>query len=174
MTKISLRYSRALLTAIGDDAVKLEEIAENLDTAAGVLDEPTILNFFANPKIAAAGKEKVVAKVFGKSGDLLTNFLRLVVQFGKMGEIRNIAKSFRETLSESAGVVTATIESARALDEKSIEKLTAALRKMTRKSVVVESREKPEIIGGVRVRFGDEIVDLSLAGRLGKLQKVLN
>ena len=174
MTKISLCYSRALLSAVGDDAASLEEAAENLDTAAEVLGEVKVLNFFANPKIAADEKEKVVAKVFGKSDKLLVNFLRLIVRFAKMSEIRNIAKSFREILSESAGVVTATIESAGALDAGAIEKLTAALRKMTGKSVVAESVEKPEIIGGVRVRFGDEIIDLSLAGKLGKLQKVLN
>jgi len=174
MTKISLCYSRALLSAVDENTSKLEETAENLDVAAEVLSEQKVFNFFTNPKITKEEKEKLIEKVFRRSNILLVNFLRLVVRFEKINEIKNIALTFREILSESAGVVTVTIETAQPLNTKSIETLTSALRKMTGKSVVVESHERPEIFGGVRIRFGDEIIDLSLAGKLAKLKRSLN
>ncbi len=173
MSKTSLRYARALLLAIGEDAGKLEEAAANLDTAAEVLSEEKIREFFANPQISAEAKGNLIEKTFSKD-KTITNLLKLVAQNRKIKEIKNIAESFRAVLSEAAGVATAKIESATPLNEKQIEDLTAALKKMTGKEVAIETSENKKLLGGVRIHLGDEMIDLSLAGKLGKLGKILS
>ncbi|MFA6457943.1 MAG: ATP synthase F1 subunit delta [Patescibacteria group bacterium] len=176
MSKTSLRYARALALALGEkvSVAELKETAENLDLAAEVLSEKTAQNFFANSRIATVEKEKVVTKVFGKAGEKFENFLKLVVHHGRMSEIAGIAESFRAVLNESGGVATALIESARVLDEKELRGLAAALRKMTGREIAVEPRVNAQILGGVKILLGDELIDLSLTGKLSRLQKALN
>ena len=176
MSKTSLRYARALALALGEKTpvAELKMAAENLDLAAEVLMQGTAQKFFSNPKIATGDKEKVIAKTFAKLGEKMVNFLRLVARFEKISEIKNIAASFRSVLNESAGVATALIESATALNEKEIRDLTVALKKMTGREVAVETKIDAKILGGVKIILGDELIDLSLAGQLNRLQKALN
>ena len=176
MSKTSLRYARALALALGEKApaAELKEVADELDLAAEVLSAKNIQSFFANPKVETANKEKVVVKVFAKFSEKIINLLRLIVRFEKTSEIENIATSFRAVLNESAGIATATIESASKLDEKEIVNLAAALKKMTGSEVAVETKVEPKILGGVKVILGDELIDLSLLGKLGRLQKALS
>ena len=173
MSKISLRYSRALLIAVGEDAKDLEEVAENLDIAAEVLNEEQIVKFFGDPQVSKNKKEQLIEKAFGKNV-LFSNFLKLVVRNGKTQEIKNIAESFRIILSEAAGVATAKVESAIPLAEEQIVELTAALRKFTGKEVAIEVEKNPKLLSGVKINLGDELIDLSLAGKLQKLRKVLS
>ncbi|MCF7845961.1 MAG: ATP synthase F1 subunit delta [Candidatus Peribacteraceae bacterium] len=176
MSKISLRYARALALALGEKAAAedLKGTADNLDLAATVLGADQAQDFFANPRVEASEKEKVTAKTFSKLGKTLENFLKLVVQHGRVSEVSAIAASFRAVLNESAGIATAIVESASELEEKEIRSLTNALKKMTGGEVAIETRTDPKILGGVRVVIGDELVDLSLAGKLSRLQKALN
>jgi F-type H+-transporting ATPase subunit delta len=170
LTKISLRYARGLLLAA--DEKNLEELAENLDTAAEVLSETKVKGFLEDPQTKAAAKEQLIGKAFGDNP--LANFLKLIVRNGKIREIQNIAESFRTVLSEAAGVATARIESATPLAEEQVQDLAAALRKMTGKEITTEVEENSKLISGVKIHLGDEMIDLSLAGKLGKLEKVLN
>jgi F-type H+-transporting ATPase subunit delta len=171
MTKVSLRYARALLLAA--DQKVLENLAENLEVAAQVLSETKVSEFLEDPQTSKTAKENLIEKAFG--GDLLLkNFLKLVVKNGKIRELRYMTESFRTVLSEAAGVATAKIESAAPLDEKQLSELTAALRKFTGKEITTSVTENPKLLGGLKIYLGDEMIDLSLAGRLRKLEKVLN
>lgn len=171
MSKVSLRYARALLLA--SDQKNLEELADDLDTTAEAFGEEQVIQFLENPRTSEEAKEKLIKKVFA-GNTLLVNFLKLIVQNKKIREIENIAESFRMVLSEAAGVATARIESAAPLEKKQIAELSAALKKFTGKEIATEVEENPDLIGGVKIHLGDEMIDLSLAGRLGKLGKVLS
>ena len=170
MTKISLRYARAFLLAIGEQAENLEAAAENLDLAAEVLNEKQMQEFFASPQVTAAAKENLIEKAFSQNPPI-SNLLKLAVKNKKIREVKNIAASFRAVLSEAAGVATAKIESASPLAEKQVEELVTALQKLTGKEITVEVTENPELLGGVRVSLGNELIDLSLAGKLKKMER---
>ncbi len=173
MSKISLRYARALLLAIGENVDSLENTAGNLDIAAEVLGERRVEEFFGDPQVSKNKKEQLIEKAFGENL-LFSNFLKLVVRNEKVREIKNIAESFRVILSEVAGVATAKIESAIPLEKQQIAELSAALQKLTGKEVAVEMAENTKLLGGVKVFLGDELIDLSLAGKLKKMRKVLS
>ncbi len=173
MSKASLCYSRALLIAAGENSDKLESLASDLDTAAAVLADPRISEYFNAPQVTDLEKEQLVDKAF--EGDILiTNFLKPVVRGGKIRELKNMAESFRSILSETAGVATAKIESATPLPADQIEELSAALRKFTGKKITVETTENKDLIGGVKIHLGDEVIDFSLARKLGNLAKTLS
>ena len=130
---------------------------------------------FLDPEdeVSAKAKEALINKVFAQD-KITRNLVKLVVANGRIGEISNIAESFHAVLSESAGVATARIESATSLDEKQVNDLAAALKKMTGKEVTVEVAENSKLLGGIRVHLGDEMIDLSLARKIENLSKALS
>ncbi|MDD3066634.1 MAG: ATP synthase F1 subunit delta [Candidatus Gracilibacteria bacterium] len=173
MSKISLRYSRALFTALGSNAKTLQSAAEELDLAAEVIGSSEAQDFFANPRVEEAKKIKALEKTFGDAKKEILNTLKLLAQNGKMSEVKAVAESFQRVIAE-AGVVSAKIESAVKLDKTQLEKITAALKKMTGKEITVETSENPALIGGIRISLGDEVIDLSTAGKLSKLAQTLS
>ena len=174
MTKISLRYARALLLATGDQGEDLQKTAADLDTVAEALSQPETQTFLTSPEVTLAQKNQLVEKTFGELNKALLNFLKLIVVNGKIRELANIAVSFRDVVAETAGLTTATIESPVPLQEQQVKDLTAALKKMTGQVITVEVTENPRLLGGVKVLLGDEVLDLSLAGKLQKLNQALS
>ncbi|MFH0776687.1 MAG: ATP synthase F1 subunit delta [Patescibacteria group bacterium] len=176
MSKISLRYARALALALGERAAvaDLKNTADELDLAAEVLTNQEAQRFFANPKINLDSKTRVTETTFRKMSGPVKNLLSLIVRFEKMREIGAIAQSFRVVIAEQTGLATAKIESAQPLEKKQLESLTAALRKMTGQEVTIETSQNPALLSGLKVFVGDELIDLSLAGKLHQLQKALN
>jgi len=173
MSKISLRYSRALFTALGSNAKTLQSAAEELDLAAEVLGSTEAQDFFANPRVEETKKIKALEKTFGDAKKEILNILKLLVQNRKMSEVKAVAESFRQVIAE-AGVITAQVESAVKLEKTQLEKITAALKKMTGKEITVETTTNPALIGGLRISLGDEVIDLSTAGKLRNLAQTLS
>lgn len=173
MSKVSLRYSRALFTALGSNVKVLQAAAAELEVAAEVLGSKEAQDFFANPRVEEAKKIKALEKTFGEVKKEILNTLKLLAQNGKMSEVAAVAESFSRVIAE-AGVVAAQVESAVKLDKTQLEKITAALKKMTGKEINVETSENPALIGGIRISLGDEVIDLSTAGKLRKLAQTLN
>jgi F-type H+-transporting ATPase subunit delta len=60
------------------------------------------------------------------------------------------------------------------LDKTQLEKITAALKKMTGKEITMETSENPALIGGIKITIGDEMIDLSTAGKLRNLAQALS
>lgn len=173
MSKISLRYSRALFTALGNNAKILQSAARELEVAAEVFGSSEAQNFFTNPRVEEVKKIKALEKTFGDAKKEILNTLKLLVQNGKISEIKAVAESFRQVIAE-AGVITAQVESAVKLNKTQLEKITTALVKLTKKEISVESKENPSLIGGIRIALGDEVIDLSTAEKLRKLAQALS
>ncbi|MFH1375679.1 MAG: ATP synthase F1 subunit delta [Patescibacteria group bacterium] len=173
MTKISLRYARALLLATGEQVEDLKKVADDLDIVAEVLVQAEAQSFLTSPEVTVAQKDQLIDKAFGQLNKASRNFLKLVIKNGKVRAITEIAESFRAVVAETAGLVTAKVESATPLEEAQIQDLIAALQKMTGKEVAIETSENPRLLGGVKVLLGDEVIDLSLAGKLQKLGQTL-
>lgn len=174
MSKVSLRYARALSVACGKDSKPLQELNAQLKVAAEVLLSQTSQSFFANPRIKKNLKTKVIDKAFAAAEPNLINLLKVVVQNNRISEILNITKDFEIILAETTGLIRAKIETAKTLDSKLLDKLTAAIEKLTGYEVRTESLLNPLLLGGVKITLGnDEVIDLSLLGKLNKLSKAL-
>lgn len=174
MTKISLRYARALLLATGDQIEELKKVADDLDTATEVLSQEEAQSFLTSPEVQAAPKDQLIDKAFGQLSKTLRNFLKLVIKNNKTRAIVEIAASFRVVVAETAGLATAKIESSTPLEESQIKDLAGALQKMTGKEVAIEASENSKLLGGVKVLLGDEVIDLSLSDKLAKLNQVIS
>jgi F-type H+-transporting ATPase subunit delta len=174
MSKVSLRYARALSTACGKESKQIRELSAQLSLAAEVLATREVQNFFTNPRIKKNLKAKAIEKSFTAAEPALVNLLKIVVRNNKVAEIANIAKDFETILAENSGFIRAKIETANKLDSKLLEKIVSALEKLTGREIQTESSLNPNLLGGIKITLGnDEVIDLSLRNKLNKLSKAL-
>jgi F-type H+-transporting ATPase subunit delta len=170
---ISRRYATALADSVGSDyqttQTELKIFEEMLGGNAG------LSGMFANPAFAHTSKEQILGKLIEKTKPTAktANFLRILLENGRLNNLADINKSFVGVLSERSGLVTANVTTARDLSEKEQKDLQTNLEKMTGKQVSLNYSIDKEIIGGIVTRIGSTVYDSSVKTQLENLKQQL-
>ena len=132
-------------------------------------------NAFGNPSIAAAKKEAILESLLKRANSSRTtsNFLRVLLQNGRLNDLPMVNERFEAVLEERGGVVSGEVISAHELDEAARQELTANLQKLTGKNVKLDFAIDKDIIGGVVTRVGSTVYDSSVRTQLENLREQL-
>jgi F-type H+-transporting ATPase subunit delta len=168
---IARPYAEALFKAAGDQAAAM---AAEVAAIAAVASEPQLRQFAENPRTTAEHVQDIVLSVLGQPVSAQAgNFLRTVLDNGRLAALAEIAAQFQALVDARSGISQARIESAYPIDANQLADVIATLeRRFDRKldaSVVV----RPELIGGIRVVVGDEVLDTSVKARLEQMKVAL-
>ncbi|WP_298430256.1 F0F1 ATP synthase subunit delta [Ottowia sp.] len=171
LATIARPYAEALFEASRGD---LPGAQHWLDALAAAADEPQLLQFAANPKVNAAQVFQVVTSVLDKPlPDLGANFLRTVIENDRLAALSSVAKQFRELANEQGGRSDAVIYSAFPISDADLGALKTVLEKRFGRALEASVHVDPELIGGVRVVVGDEVLDTSVKARLQQMKSAL-
>ncbi|MFT3743268.1 MAG: ATP synthase F1 subunit delta [Pyrinomonadaceae bacterium] len=172
---IARRYSTALADAVlagGDTSTVQAELAE-----WGKLfsENADLQSVFGNPAIAHENKSKVLDGLIAKAKPSKTtaNFLKVLLQNGRLAEISEINERFASVLDERSGLVSAEIISARELPGTERGEFEKNLEKLTGKRVSVKYSVDQNLIGGVVTRIGSTVYDGSVKTKLENLKEQL-
>ena len=167
------RYASALADVVGSDYKTVQ--SELLVFEGMMKDSKELTSMFANPSLARAGKVRVLNQLIEKSKPTKTtaNFLRVLLENGRMVNLAEINRMFVTVLSERSGVTTARITSARDLSAKEQKELEAGLEKMLGSKVDLKFKVDEEIIGGIVTRIDSTVYDSSVKTQLQNLKQQL-
>jgi F-type H+-transporting ATPase subunit delta len=101
------------------------------------------------------------------------NFLRTLIENGRLNVLPEIAQQFRALKNAQGGSSDAVVYSAFAIDSAAQGDLTAALEKRFGRKLNVSVELQPDLIGGIRVVVGDEVLDSSVKSRLEQMKVAL-
>lgn len=107
-------------------------------------------------------------------GDEAKNFVAMVVQNGRLSLLPEIAQQFRELKNAHESMADAEIVSAFPMNDGQLSELVAALQKKFGRKLNASVKVEPDLIGGVRVVIGDEVLDFSVKNRLQNMQTALS
>jgi F-type H+-transporting ATPase subunit delta len=172
--KIATRYAEALLIAAKDAGIVAgvaESYAGLLQTVAGNRDLAT---FLQAPQVPTQEKKALMKQVFGpRIEPLLLAFFNLLFDRNRLESFRDIGEVFAELVEADQGIVRARVVTAIALPADLESRLRAKLESVTGKSVILEKKVDPAVIGGVCVTLGDRILDGTVRTNLDRLRKTL-
>jgi F-type H+-transporting ATPase subunit delta len=173
LVTIARPYAEAAF-AFADAGGALAKWAPALDTMAQIAGHPEMRAAIGNP---ALSDDKLYGLFASLCGDGLTpemqNFVRVLIENGRLTLVPEIRDLFMELKNEREGVVDATVESAFALDAAQTAALTADLERRYRRKISAQVTVNKELIGGVRVQVGDEVIDSSVRGQLASMAAAL-
>lgn len=173
LVTIARPYAEAAF-AFADGGNALGNWSAALDAMARIAAHPEMRGAIGNPALT---DEQLYGLFASLCGDVLTaemqNFVRVLIENGRLGLAPEIRDLFAELKNEREGVVDALVESAFPLDAAQTAALTADLERRYRRKVNAQVTVNKELIGGVRVQVGDEVVDSSVRGQLSSMAAAL-
>lgn len=145
-----------------------------LDALAAVAANPQLLQFAENPKVTPEQVFEVVSEVarvqLPAAGQ---NFLRTVIENGRLAALPEIAHQFRELRNAQSGASDAVVYSAFPISAQQLAEVQQALEKRFGRKLNVTVQEDASLIGGIRVAVGDEVLDTSVKARLEQMKVAL-
>jgi F-type H+-transporting ATPase subunit delta len=168
--------ARPYAEALFQVAVKgdLKQAVGEAQALAAVAANPQLRQFADNPKAGAAQVFDLITSVVSTPlSDASKNLLRTVIDNNRLPVLPEIAAQFHALVSARSGVSDATVYSAFAIDAGQLADVVASLERRFNRKLNASVVLAPELIGGIRVVVGDEVLDTSVKARLEQMKVAL-
>jgi len=172
LATIARPYAEALFKA----APEAEQVAwlSQVQVLAAVANDPQVQSLAQNPRI---NDTQVFDVMSGAAKSALSpavaNFLRTVLDNGRLAALPLMAEQFQTLVRARQGVSEAVIHSAFPMDAAQLADIQGGLEKRFGRKLQPSVQVDPELIGGVRVVVGDEVLDTSVKARLERMKSTL-
>ncbi len=171
LATIARPYAEALFKAAAAD---LAAAAVWVDALKDIAGNTQLLQFADNPNATAAQVFDVITGVAqAELPEMARNFLRTVIENGRLAVLPEIAAQFRALKNAQSGSSDAVVFSAFAIEAGALAELGGKLEKRFGRKLNLSVELQPELIGGVRVVVGDEVLDCSVKARLEQMKVAL-
>jgi len=144
-----------------------------LDRMAAVAADAQMLECIANPRLLSSQVSQLFLDVAGSLSAEQQNFVRLLVDNERLQVLPEIRELYVELKNGQEGVQEADIASAFPLDDATLKNLVAELETRFKCRIQAAVRIAPELIGGVRIAVGDQVIDASVRGKLAAMATAL-
>ncbi len=166
-------YAKAVFElAIESD--NFDEWSNNLSFLTKIIENPTISAAIDNPEL---GKNILTNLLLDVSEEHLSEeakgLLKILVDNQRLKAIPQIALQYEQLKAEHQGYIKVDIVSAYSLNQPQEQEIKARLNKRLGKSVDINFTVDKSLLGGFLIRAGDEVIDVSVKGRLEQLASEL-
>ncbi len=172
---IARRYAGAMFD-LGLKQNKLDQTLDDVREIARVFANRKLAYLLREPKVPLQRKETglrqaLASKVLPSS----LNLALLVVQRDLVELMPNIASELEQFVLNYKNQAKAEVTTAKKIDDAQMALIKQALERRTNKTIILQTRIQPDILGGVIARVGDQLIDGSVRYRLSLLrQQLLN
>ena len=175
LSGVAGRYAAALFGLAGDQGA-LEAVEADLRTLGGAIaGSDDLRGFLRSPVYGRDDQKNAIAAIAKKAGfnGLTSNFLALVAQNRRLFALEDMIKAFGALAAQHRGEVFAEAVSAATLNDDQTKALRHEIEAMVGKAVKLETSVDPELLGGLVVKIGSQMIDASLKTKLNRLKTVM-
>jgi F-type H+-transporting ATPase subunit delta len=176
LATIARPYAEALFRAdgVGEPGV----LASELQDLADVAGDPQLRQYADDPKVGSEAVFRLLTSVARPPGTApfsapVQNLLRAVIDNGRLAALAEVAHQYQSLVNGRSGTSDAVVYSAFPIDPQQLEELVATLQKRFKRRLNASVIVDPELIGGVRVVVGDEVLDTSIKARLAQMKAAI-
>ena len=175
IASVARRYARALL-ALGVEEEREEKFGDQLASVIEAMNVSKVAGaFLRNPGYTPAQRHAavdVLAEAL-KLSPTVARFLSLLVDRQRIVDLAQIARVYGGLLDAHAGRVRATVTTAAELSDRDLKKVRDALEDMTGRTIVLDAKTDPTILGGAVTQVGATRLDGSLKTQLDRMRDEL-
>lgn len=169
-SRVAQRYAKALFAA----AQKVNAIAEvenDLNAITSALEtDPKLADLVLSPRIRREDKAVIFKAVFdGRVHGLTFSLIQLLLQKRREEELGEVGKAYSNLRRDYDGVIHVVVSSASEMDETQKSALVEKVKTLTGKQLDPDFRVDSSLLGGVKVVFGNTVIDSTVRGNLEKM-----
>jgi F-type H+-transporting ATPase subunit delta len=166
-------YARALFQAAQEHG-ELERVASDLADLARALDDvPELRSFLRNPQIDPPEKARVLGEITGGADELVRNFVRLVAEKGRAGELGEMSAELDALVAREQNRLNVNLTTAVELSDDEARSIVGQIEEASGRTVDATRSVDPGLVGGIVVEVGSFRADGSIRGRLERLRQEL-
>jgi F-type H+-transporting ATPase subunit delta len=170
---IARPYAEALF-ARAEESGQLDQWSEMLSFLSAVVGDPAVAPIIANPLVDRQSQIELLLEIGdGNINEEGGNLIRLLVQNGRLSLVPEIESLFETLKAEKQRTLSVQVTTAYALKPEQEKSLADALKAKLGRDVTLSSEKDPDLIGGLRIRAGDLVIDGSVRGKLQQLANEL-
>ena len=169
---VARRYARAVFELAQAEG-QLAQWGDRIAKVRELLSDPEVAAVLTNPTIPTEQRMALVSQAPHVFDSEATNLAMLLIESDRVHDISEIDGEFQRLADELAGRVRATITTAVELSDSDRDRVAEGLSKRLGKDVNLDVLVDPSILGGLKLQYGDRLVDASVATRLQQLRRRL-
>jgi F-type H+-transporting ATPase subunit delta len=172
---VAHNYAQALFNVAvsrgltGDDAIR--EARQLRDT---LLADPRYRTFLEGPQFRKETKQEIVEKALkGRTSEVFYYLVQMLIRHGRIEYFTEVLDEFVNLVLEQQGIVPGTVTTAVPLSEDEMRLLQERLEATQGRRFNLRFLVDADLIGGVRIKYGDTLLDSSIVSYLGELRQRL-
>ena len=175
-------YAQAVFDVAQQEGA-LQELSDSLEAARELLADGQVVEFLADPSLSDARRLEFLQGLFAdvmSSGSVFaggsvhgTNFLKLLLEYGRVDVLPEIAERFDLLKAQVENTIDVTVISAIALSDAQKKSIADALHARLGRVIRIETQIDESLLGGAIIRAGDIVIDGSLRSSLHGLSNAL-
>uniref|UniRef100_A0A0C9QN11 TSA: Wollemia nobilis Ref_Wollemi_Transcript_19750_1066 transcribed RNA sequence n=1 Tax=Wollemia nobilis TaxID=56998 RepID=A0A0C9QN11_9CONI len=138
---------------------------------------PAFQNFMKDLSVPRDVRVKAVQDIFGEAGfsDITKNFLAVAAEHGRLRQLEKIMDKFLSLTMAYRGEVNVVVTTVIPLPAQEEKELKEVLKNIVGagKTVLLEQKINPRILGGLVIEFEDKLLDISIRTRLKRMENIL-
>ena len=171
LATVARPYAEALFKAT---QTELDVTADWLDELSAVAANAQLLQFADNPRVTSQQVFDVIKGIAKAPWNAAAqNFVHTVIDNGRLSALPEVAAQFRAHMNAEAGTSDAVVYSAFDIDAAALASIGDVLQQRFGRKLNLTVKLAPELIGGIRVVVGDEVLDTSVKARLDQMKVAL-
>jgi ATP synthase F1 delta subunit len=169
--EIAQVYARSLFE-VAEEAGKIDDVREQLGEIADALqDDRELQVFFFSPYFSTQEKTEGLEKAVTGAEPMVLNFLKLLIEKHRMPALFRIRRVYDSLWEDFNQLLPVQITSAVELDKNVVKHIGEKISEQTGRKVELSATVEPDILGGIVVRVGNQVLDASIRRRLEILRK---
>ena len=171
-TAAARRYARAVFDLAQQEG-QVEKWSDRLAQVRELMSDPEVAAVLTNPTIATEQRMQLISAAPQILDGQATNLARLLIESNRVRDVDTVEQEFQRLADEAAGRVRATVTTAIELTANDRDRVADELGKRLGKEIRLTVAVDPRILGGLKIQYGDRLVDASVATRLQQLRRRL-
>lgn len=168
ISTIARPYAEAAF-AVAEKSGDLSRWSVMLGNLATTADRPEVRELVGNPLVSNADLVGIFAAASGDTSPETRNFLGMLVDNDRLAALESVRDQFDLLKQEREGIVDADIESAFPLAGAELADLVANLERKFSRRIKPTVTVVADLIGGVTIAVGDQVIDSSVRGQLAAM-----
>lgn len=171
----SIIYAESLLDAC-EETGNMDKIAAELEDLSALFQEnPDLYSFYTSPQVAKSEKKEILRSLLADQISPITlNLLCVLLDKKRAGEFNHVVKQFERLVSEKNNEVSGVIYLARPCSEEMMQAIEKKLSQSTGKNLKLKLNVDPSLVGGIKVKIGDSVVDATVASQLKEMKGTID
>ncbi|MGC6471052.1 MAG: ATP synthase F1 subunit delta [Flavobacteriales bacterium] len=173
-TRATYRYAKSLLELAKEQGA-LEDCKSDMQHIVDTcLSSKELVLLLKSPVVKTDKKQTILANIFSNCSKLTMQFIQLITAKKRELLLLDIAQRFLLAYKQDKGIETATLTTAKSIDEDTRNKILGFIKSQGIKQVDLSEKVDPSIIGGAILRVGDKQLDVSVTKQINDLKQTFN